>query len=109
MRSRSEKKFSSPEFKCGASDTYVNYSVMAAAGAHKNPARPQHLDALFDQNALIGLSHAIGNHPRRSAARGRSGRTHFGAVEHHARVQTSRRINRFARHEVNKFSARLLQ
>ena len=46
-----------------ASDAHVNYTVIVVRSADKNSARPLHLDALFDKNALVGLSDAVRDHP----------------------------------------------
>jgi len=54
---------------------------------HENPARPFHLDTLLDEHAFVGLSHAVGHHPRGGAASCGSGGRVLPVVEKHPRVR----------------------
>jgi hypothetical protein len=66
----SKSKFSAEDLDNISTDAHINHSVILAGGADKNPAGALHLDSLFDQNVLVRLSHAMGDHPGRAGANG---------------------------------------
>src|SRR5229473_473401 len=91
----SEKNFASHHFHRVPADANVDYTVIAARCQHKNSAGPVHFDPLLDKNTLVGLSHAMGHHPRRGAARGRPCGWIFAVVEHHPGVKASLSVHGF--------------
>ncbi len=70
----SEEHFAAENLDNIFTDTHINHSVILPGSAHKNPAWAFHFDALFNENPLVGLGHAMRHHPGRSAARRRTGR-----------------------------------
>ena len=108
-----EENFGAHDFNCVASNTNVNYPVIAVLvllrSAHKNPAGTTHLNALLDEDALVGLGYCVRDHPRRRASRCRARGGVFAVVEQHASVQTGRRIDGFTGHKVEELPASLRQ
>ena len=82
----SESNFSTKDLDNISTDPHINHSVIPARGPDKNPAGALHLDSLFDQYALLGLSDAMGDHPGGRASRRRAGRRILAVMEQHARV-----------------------
>src|SRR6476660_8108759 len=97
-----KKNLAADNFDCVTSNTDVNYTVIAARSAHENPAGTPHLDSLFDENMLLRLSHAVGDHPGRCAAGGRAGCRIFAVVDQHPGMQTCLRVDGFPCHEVEE-------
>src|ERR1039457_6065952 len=83
-----EENLAAHHFDCVASDANVNYPVIATRRAHKNPARSLHLDALLDEDALLGFGYSVRHHPRRRASRCRPRSRILSVVEQHPGVQT---------------------
>ena len=52
-RCKLEKNFATNNFNCVASNADVNYPVILLRCADENTAGPLHLDALFDEHALV--------------------------------------------------------
>src|ERR1700722_6799164 len=105
----SEENFTTHYFDRVTSNANVNYPVIATRSADKNSARPLHLYALLDQDALVRVGHSVCYHPRSSASRRRPRSRIFSVLEDHSRVQAGRWIDRFTGHEIQEFSARFIQ
>jgi len=104
-----EKNFAPYYFDGAASDANVNYPVIVLRCADENAARSLHFDALFDENALVGVSYAVRDHPGSGAPGGRAGCRILSVVEKHARVQTGRRIDGLSSDEVEELASAALQ
>src|SRR5579864_6384945 len=108
-RQELEKNFAAQNFDGGASNADVNYPVILLRRADKNAAGPLHLDALFDEHALVGSGDTMGDHPCRRATCGGPSCGILAVVEEHTGMQTGCGIDGSTGDEVEKLSTRFLQ
>src|SRR5882762_6095603 len=82
----SEEHFPAHHLDRVAAYPNVNHTVIVSGSADEDFARPFHLDALFDEHALVGLGDAVSNHPRGGTPCRRPRRRIFAVVKNHAGV-----------------------